>query len=380
MRDWRNGMNHQIPISATYALFDYINISPTFNYQERWYTSKQMKTYDDSLKTLVNDTTLYGFYRVYDYSASISVGTTLYGFYKPWAIFGGFVNMIRHRMEPSISFSVRPDFGNPKYGYYQDYSYMQNNVEMHNTYSPYANQPFGVPGEGKQGNISLTVNNNIEAKIRSTRDSTGLKKISVIDNLSFGISYNTARDTLNWSDSNVSLRLKLSESYTLNLTGMFDTYIYAYNEQTKLPYHVNTPRWKAGKGLGRLRSTGTAFSYTFDNNSIKSGIIGSVYNSIRRLFGSGDLEVENTPATNREDDWDEDNQLSDLNTEASTTRTRLRTSQQQSQSGEYDDDGYYKATIPWSFNISYTMSLGYGAFNLKKMEYDYIRCKSNNFL
>jgi len=80
IRDWKNGMNHQIPISATYSFLGYINISPSVNYQERWYTSKVEKWYDEDQGKLIKDSTHYGFYRVYNYSASVSAGTTLYGF------------------------------------------------------------------------------------------------------------------------------------------------------------------------------------------------------------------------------------------------------------------------------------------------------------
>ena len=357
IRDWQNGMNHQIPVSATYSLFNYINITPSFNYQERWYTNKVMQRYDTDRDVIVRDT-LYGFNRVYNYNASISAGTTLYGFYKPWAIFGGFLNTIRHRMEPSVSLNMSPDFGNTKYGYHQYYSYTdKNDVVIQEEYSPYRGQLFGVPGKGKTGSISFSLNNNIEAKIRSDQDSTGLKKISLIDNLSYNISYNMAADSLKWSPSNVSLRLKLSKNYTLNLTGSFDTYIYTYDEKTNTVDQVNIPRWKVGKGLGRLKSTGTNFSYTFDNNSI---------NTIKGWFSK--REQTDRLSTNQSNDYGE-NDSSDSNQE-STTGTRLRTAPQ-SNSGDYDENGYYKANIPWSLNISYGMNLGYGTFNPTKMEFNY---------
>ena len=92
-------------------------------------------------------------------------------------------------------------------------------------------------------------------KVRSDKDSTGFKKISLIDKLSLGMSYNLAADSFQWSDLSASIRLKLSKSYTLNLSGMFDTYTYDENGQ-----RLDIPRWKAGKGIGRLRSTSTSFS------------------------------------------------------------------------------------------------------------------------
>ena len=377
IRDWRNAMNHQIPISATYSAFGYINITPSFNYTERWYTSKDIMKYDTEQRKLVTDTTLYGFYRVYNYNASISAGTTLYGFYKPWSIFGGFVNMIRHRMEPSVSYSMSPDFGDPRFGFWKDYSFVNNDIEVHGNYSPFSRGVFGVPSRGKQGNISFSVNNNFEAKIRSNQDSTGLKKISLIDNLSFGISYNLAVDTFQWSDSRVALRLKLTKSYTLNLSGVFDTYTYTYDEKNNKANRVNIPRWQVGKGIGRLKSTSSSLSYTFDNNTMKNNVVVS---AIRKLFGGNDLQAENRTPSNHSNDFDEDETLSNQRQDTQTSGTRLRTTQT-NRSGDYDDDGYLRTSIPWSINVSYSLSVGYdyNKFNPEKMEYDYILKHTLNF-
>ena len=369
VRDWKNSMTHRIPVSAGFSLLNYINITPSLNYNERWLTKKNLMAWDTIQNRLVNDTTLYGFYRVYDYNASISAGTTLYGFYKPWSIFGGFVNMIRHRMEPSISYSLMPGFGK----FYEEYSYQRYGGDMVEYYSPFE----GAPGRKKQGTISFSLTNNIEAKIRSNQDSTGLKKISLIDNLSYNIGYKLAEDSLNWTDSQVSLRLKLSKSYTLSLSGSFETYIWGYNETTKQPYKINTPRWKVGKGLGRLQSgTNVNFSYTFDNNFIHTN---PVINGIRRLLGGGDPADNNRTATNQSSNSDEENTSRNQTPTAPSTGTRLREDSRRNQSGDYDDDGYYNATIPWTLSVSYSLNLGRGDFNREKMEYGYALQHSLSF-
>ncbi|MDR0795358.1 MAG: LPS-assembly protein LptD [Tannerella sp.] len=373
IRDWTNGMNHRIPVSASYSLLNYINITPSFNYQERWYTSKDMQTYDPEIRKLVVDTTLYGFYRVYDYNASVSAGTTLYGFFKPWAIFGGFVDMIRHRMEPSISFSATPDFGDTQYGYHEYYSHRFVNGEIvTGNYSPFerSGRLFGFPGRGKQGSVSFSINNNFEAKVRSNRDSTGLKKISLIDNLSWGMSYNLAADSMKWSPrSRLALRLKLSKSYTLNLNGEFDTYIYAYDEKNKRAYPIDTPRWKVGKGIGRLKSTGTSFSFTFDNNFVKTN---PIVKGVRKMFGWVDPDGENSTASNPTNQVENTDPSPDTNPDMPATGTRLLNAQK-TQTGDFDYDGYMNASIPWSFNINYSMNLGYDMqkFDPQKMEYAY---------
>ena len=256
VKDWKNGAQHKIPVSATFQLFNYINITPQFDYTERWYTSKITQEYDPQQQRMVARDTTNNFYRVYDFSGSISASTTLYGFFKPLPFLGNKVEMIRHRFEPSVSFSAAPDFASSRFGFYEHYVYQDaNGNDQEYIYSPFSHNMYGVPGHGKQGNVSFQLNNNLEMKVRSDKDSTGFKKISLIDKLSLGMSYNLAADSFQWSDLSASIRLKLSKSYTLNLSGMFDTYTYDENGQ-----RLDIPRWKAGKGIGRLRSTSRSFS------------------------------------------------------------------------------------------------------------------------
>ena len=149
IRDWRNAMQHSIPVSATFTLFKYLNISPSVSYKERWYTNKITQQYDEELGRIVPKDTTYGFYRIYDYSASIVASTTLYGFFKPLPFLGNKVEMIRHRFEPSISLSGQPDFGSAHFGYYDEFDYVDaHGRNVHYTYSPFSHNTYGVPGQG----------------------------------------------------------------------------------------------------------------------------------------------------------------------------------------------------------------------------------------
>ena len=38
LKDWKNGVKHSIPISTSFKLLKYVTVSPSFNYNERWYT------------------------------------------------------------------------------------------------------------------------------------------------------------------------------------------------------------------------------------------------------------------------------------------------------------------------------------------------------
>lgn len=363
VKDWKNGAQHKIPVSATFQLFNYINITPQFDYTERWYTSKITQEYDPQQQRMVARDTTYNFYRVYDFSGSISASTTLYGFFKPLPFLGNKVEMIRHRFEPSVSFSAAPDFASSRFGFYEHYVYQDaNGNDQEYIYSPFSHNMYGVPGQGKQGNVSFQLNNNLEMKVRSDKDSTGFKKISLIDKLSLGMSYNLAADSFQWSDLSASIRLKLSKSYTLNLSGMFDTYTYDENGQ-----RLDIPRWKAGKGIGRLRSTSTSFSYTFNNDTFK------------KLFGKKD---EGTSGTGASATGQEGTDPGVGPTDGEATGEESAGSRllgKKKDTGEYDSDGYLVGNIPWSLSFSYSLSLGYGTFNREKREYDYRLTNSLSF-
>lgn len=370
LKDWKNGMQHSIPVSATFNVFKYINISPSFNYKERWYTSKIDKAYDVTQNRLMPRDTTWGFNRVYDYNASVSASTTLYGFFKPLPFLGDKIQMIRHRFDPSVSFSAAPDFGDPRYGYYKQITYMDYEGEIHTTeYSPFEGQMFTPPGKGRQGAVNFSLDNNIEMKVKSDRDSTGFRKISIIDKLSLGMSYNMAADSFQWSNLNTTLRLKLSKQFTLNLNGVFDTYTYGYDEKTNRPYKVNVPRWRAGKGIGRLMTTGTSFSYTFNNDTFK------------KLFGPKDEKgTSNNSSIDRSEESDTNTPPDGIAPEAEASTTGSKRGKKEG-NGEYDAYGYMISKIPWSVSFSYSMSLGYDntKFNPKKLEYDYMLTNSLSF-
>lgn len=375
VKDWRNAMQHQIPVSATFNVLKYLNLTPSFNYTERWYTSKVEKGYDFQNKRVVDRDTTYGFYRVFNYNASMSASTTLYGFYKPWSIFGDKVETIRHRFEPSVTLSYAPDFGSSNYGFWKNLQYEDPYGNIQNVvYSPFNYGLFGTAPYGKNGSVSIQLDNNIEMKIKSDRDSTGIRKISLIDKLSLGMTYNLAADSFKWSDLNVGLRLKLSKSYTLNLNGVFDTYTYGYDEVSKRPIRLDIPRWRAGKGFGRLRSTGTSFSYTFTNDTFKN------------WFGLGGEEDNNnnTPQNDPNSPYEpvfEELSSGENNNEQEGDKksggSRLRGAKKST--GDYDSDGYLINKIPWSLSFNYGLTLGYDDFNPQTLEYNYKLTHSLNF-
>ena len=327
VKDWENAMNHSIPISATFTLFKYLNVTPSFNYTERWYTNKINQSWDDNSQAVKNDTT-YGFNRIYNYNMSLGLSTKLYGFYTPMkAIFGDKIQTIRHVITPTISLSAQPDFGAKRYGYWDSYTYIDAyGDEKTVDYSPYATGLFGVPGKGKQGNVSFDVSNNVEMKIKSANDS--VKKVSLIDELGGSISYNMAAKTKPWSDLSMRLRLKLTKSYTFNFNTSFATYAYQFDKNGNV-YVGDKTEWSYGR-FGRFQGSGSSFSYTFDNNTWK------------KWFAKEEEKKEG--ANNPEGEKPKEEAKTDGETEKKEKKA------------EVNQDGYLPFKMPWSFSLAYSFN------------------------
>ena len=357
-KDWRNGVKHSIPVSATFTAFKYINITPSFNYTERWYSYKIDRSWDEERMREVRDTT-YGFNRVYNYNFSVSANTKLYGFYKP--LIGKKIQMIRHVFTPSVSYTLTPDFGDSKYGYYKSYTYTDSRGEVRTVdYSPYAGSLYGVPGKGKSVSINLNVSNNVEMKVNSDRDSTGVRKISLIDELGGSISYNMAAKTKPWSNLSTRIRLKLTKNYTFSLNSVWATYAYEFNENGRVVVGDRT-EWSYGR-FGRFQGMSQNFSYTFNNGTWKKW-----QEKLDKLLNPTEDEEEE-----------------DSNKTVAHSAPNKGKDSSEGKKGEVklDDDGYMAFNLPWSFSISYGISMREDTsapINVKNMRYPYKLTQNMNF-
>ena len=360
VKDWRNGWNHSIPISGSFTLFKYINISPSFNFRDRMYTHRIEKSWDEASAREVNDT-IYGFNNVYDWNLSLGMSTKLYGFYQPIRkIFGDKIQAIRHVVTPTISFSYAPDFGGGRYGYYKTYQRTNADGSVDQVeYSPYAGQMYGVPSKGRTGNIAFDISNNIEMKIRTDKDSTGFKKLSIIDELGLSMSYNMAADYHPLSDLSMRIRLKWWKNYTFNMSAVFASYAYELDERGR-PFVGNHTLWGMGK-FGRFQGTSQNFSFTLTPEKLK------------KWFGGGKDK-------DKDDDNDEkNNEGVDPNIESNVDDTMINGQRgAKKKSGgtkaATDADGYMRFSMPWSLTIGYGITMREnvgGKFNTKSMRYPY---------
>ena len=292
--------------------------------------------------------------------------TKLYGFYKPIkAIFGDKVQMIRHVFTPSVSYSLTPDFGDSKYGYYKSYTYTDAQGEVRTVdYSPYAGSLYGVPGKGRSGSINMDVSNNVEMKVKTDRDSTGVRKISLIDELGGSISYNMAAKSKPWSNLSTRIRLKLTKNYTFSLNSVWATYAYEYNESGRVVVGDRT-EWSYGR-FGRFQGMSQNFSYTFNNGTWKKW-----QEKFDKLFSS------------KEDEEDAAAQPG-TGAQSAPNKGERKSNSSNSKNGkiELDEDGYMAYKIPWSFSVSYGVSMRENTaakINEKNMRYPYKLTQNMNF-
>lgn len=368
--DWRNGMQHSIPISASFTLFDYINITPSFSYKERWYLYDTERQWDEE-SNRVTETRNEGFRRVYDFNTSVSANTTLYGMFVPnRKIFGDKIVAIRHKVDPNISFSYMPNFGDARWGYWDSYirtftdpKDKDNMLAEEVFYSRYERSLYGGPGRGKSGNLSFSLSNNFEMKLRNDKDTTetnATRIVSLIDQLSLGSAYNLAADSMQWSNFNANLVIKLGKSRSLNLSGAFDPYMYGVGADGKTVKRINQLRWNHGK-IPRFLGTSLSYSYTFNNATFKKKDKNTSTNGKGGDNNDFDLGDDDTDGVGRSIDSDP-NFSSERNRDTRNKKTS---------SHSVGSDGYEEVRIPWSLTFNYSVRFGDGnVFDYDRMEYN----------
>ena len=367
VKDWRNGMRHQVPISASFSVLNYINVTPSFTFTDRMYTHKVMQGWDTERQDVQRDT-VYGFYNVYNYNMSISANTKLYGMYRPMPWFGGKkIAAIRHVFTPTVSFSYAPDFSQSRFGFYDSYVKTDANGNVSTVrYSPFSGMMYGTVGQGMTGSVTMDVANNIEMKVRTDKDSTGYRKISLIDELGGSLSYNMAAKRRPWSDLNLRARIKLTKKYTYSMNAVFATYAYEKDENGRV-YVGDHTEWSRGR-FGRFQGTAQNISYSISNETF------------RKLFGKKHRTT--TSDDELDEELDEEEETDPTMQNVDPDRKKGKTGANQESNGDVDEDGYLKFSLPWSINIGYGVTIRentQGRFNDKRMRYPYKLSHTLNF-
>ncbi|MDE6857952.1 MAG: LPS-assembly protein LptD, partial [Alistipes sp.] len=317
LKNMKNGVEHTLPVSASFNLFNYINVSPSFNYTEKWYFKRQFREWNPLTNTVDYLDPEYGFYRLYNYQASISASTIVYGMYDfTKKKKDRKVQAIRHTITPSFGFSYAPDFSKQAYGYYK--TVQSDSTGRYTVYSPYADNAYGVPSSGRSMSLNFSLSQNLEMKVSSKRDSTGVRKVKLIDELRLSGSYNFLADSMGLSNIPISFRTTIFGNFGINLSATLD------------PYEVGPDGRRYNKlmirrGLpGRIVNTGWSFGYTFKSRQDRSQ---PAINDITSI-----------PPEYMNPFYDPYGQLDPV----------LRR--------QYMSQAYYDFSLPWNFGFNYTVN------------------------
>lgn len=325
LENLQNGVRHSIPIKTSFNFWGFVSFSPSFNYNEVWNFKRQFRMWDPyrgSGGAVVENDPEFGFFRTYAFDVNGSFSTKLYGMFQPKRKPGkdGWLQAVRHVMTPTVGFTYSPDFTHPRFGMQQ--YYQRDSLGTIASYNPNKGNPTmsAVPA---RASLNFSLSNQLEMKVRSKRDSTGLKKIPIIEQLSASGSYDFLKDSMQLSTISLTLRSgQIFKNFAIQLNAVWDPYqVVVDSRGTVIPIR----KFNVGGGnFGRIASTGWSFGYTFNSsnssqpamNDITSGAFVGAY-------------------TNPFDP--------DLNLDPATRR-------------QYMVSSYYDFSIPWNFGFNYSVN------------------------
>lgn len=270
---FQNGMSHNFTIKLPdFTLLKYLNVAPGVSYGMNWFFRKSEAYFDpetNSVKTEMGKQ--FGtFGATHNYSGSISMSTRLYGMY----LFGKYhkVQALRHVISPSVSMSFSPEKGKAFNGW-RTFNYVDTlGVQRSYDYNIYQGQINSAPSKGKSATMSLSIGNNLEAKVRDMKDTTGTgtKKVKILDQFNFTTGYNFLADSLKMNS--VGLTMSTSVFGKLGLNGNINFDPYAVNEKGQKinKYYI----METGIPL-RLTNISASLSYSLSGKGVMKGNDGS---------------------------------------------------------------------------------------------------------
>ena len=319
----RYGINQNLNLDAPLVLFKYLNINPSFNYQERWYFQRVNKVWnpdtlfipspDGSIDTiygrLATDTS-FAFGGLRNFGASLSLSTKAVGIFN---FKGKYLKGIRHIFTPSVSANWNPDFSSERWGYYR--TVQTNAAGATQRYSPWelGNQVYGLPGGGRVGALRFNLANNFDMKVFSAKDTVNQeRKVGFIDRLNFSGGYNFAADSLRLEPFSLLATSRISDNINFAFNAVFDPYA-----TDSLNRKINRFYWQTNRKLLRLSSAGFALNAVFQSKA-----------------------------------------------KAPNTAAQTKGVQYMSDYVSYDPNDYYDFNIPWTFSFNYNLNIQRGtSFN-----------------
>ena len=320
------GFQHTIPLTTNFKVFKHFSMSTSANYRENWTFNTINKAYDPDTESVVT-TPLKGFDSFRTYNFSTSVGTTVYGMFD----FGEDkkIQAIRHVMRPSVSYNINPSFEK----YYDTYEVISADGVTSDQvqYTRFEQSLFGSPGKVYSSSVGLSLNNNLEAKVRD-KDSTATeaKKVFLLNSLNFSTNYNVAGDSLNWSPVRVSGGTQLLDNkLSVNFGATLDPYALDNNNSK-----INTFNIDNGGSLFRLSSANMTMSYSLSSESFEGNDQNNAAERDQSIRSGGRAD----DLFGRSQDF-ADQQINNRDQSEEVTPTDL-----------------YNYKIPWSLRIAYAVN------------------------
>ena len=276
---FQNGFNHSIPVSLPFNVAKVFNFNANAQYNEQWHfqtVNQQMFRLINRPDSLVYDT-IPGFKRSGEYNVGIGVSTKIYSTAQFKHM--GKLAAIRHVLTPSFNLSYRPDFSKLSKGYYKELLYQDgtkvsdpNFPGQGRRYSIFDRTLFTGPSQGQQALLSFSFDNNVEAKIRSDKDTTGsgFRKLAVIQGLNLSGTYNFLAPAYKLSNLSFSGRSQFTDKIGINYNGTLNPYAtkdtLINNVMTKTL--IDRYTFQNAK-LPRLTNFGFSFDYSLNPESFK---------------------------------------------------------------------------------------------------------------
>ena len=269
----QNGMTHNFSIGLpNFQLLKYISIAPGVSYSQNWFFRKQEYAYnEESGEIEALPSSMFNTFGItQNYSFSTSMSTRLYGTFN----FGKHrkLQAIRHVISPSMSFSFSPEKGTYANGYRTiEYTDAEGADQVYQ-YNIYSGQIYQPPGKGRSATASLSIGNNLEAKVKDYADTTGTgtKKVKLIDQLNISTNYNFLADSLNMGTISMTMSTQLFNKVTISASAGFDPYAIGENSRK-----INKFAITQGQGLARLTSFSASASYSLSGDGKINGNDGS---------------------------------------------------------------------------------------------------------
>ncbi|MBL0049160.1 MAG: LPS-assembly protein LptD [Bacteroidetes bacterium] len=292
----KNGMHHSIPISTSIKLFKYFNVNPTFNYNENWYlqTIRKSYSYTDAGVGVLKIDTVNKFSATRDYAFSTNLTTTVYGMYQ---FKRGKLKAMRHVLTPTVGYGYVPGLGKRIYG-----PWGTNGSKS--SYTIYDETIFKGPNTNESSAINFGLSNNLELKVKSSKDTvSGFKKIGIFDNLSAYSSYNMIADSMKLAPFNLNMRTRLLQNVDLIVNSTLDPYRLDSMGVRRKEYV-----WTEKNSLGRITNSNASISFSLKSKD--------------KVATKSEPENTNNPGKIP---------------------------------GTVDDD-YVDFSVPWSLNVSYNLA------------------------